>query len=63
MGYVVRANGGWSGDLLIANCGDVENLSASEIHVRRCKHQEVSQEGDLSFLCADGRTFKLFHLP
>ena len=43
MGYVLREGGGWSGDLLLADCEDVDNLSASEIHVQRFKHQEVSQ--------------------
>ena len=62
MRYVLRAAGGWSGDLLIADCEDLETLSASDIHVRRLKHQEVSQEGTLSFPCAGG-ALKLFDLP
>ena len=33
--YVQRAGGGWSGDLLIADCDDFENLSESEVHVKR----------------------------
>ena len=43
MGYVLRAGGGWFSDLLLADCEDLENLSASEIHVQSFKHQEVSQ--------------------
>ena len=31
-------------DVLIADCGDFENLSASNVHVERFKHQEVAQE-------------------
>ena len=38
MGYVLRAVEGWSGDLLIADCEDIENLSASEKKVKRFKH-------------------------
>ena len=51
MGYVIRAGGGWSGELLIADCEDLENLSASDIHVQQSKQQE-----------ADG-SLKLFDLP
>ena len=40
----IRAWGSSSGDLLIADCGDFENLSASDSHVERSKHQEVAQE-------------------
>ena len=61
MGYESRAGGGWSGDLLIADCEDFENLSASEVRVKRLKHQEVAQEGHLSSSCADG-SLNLFDL-
>ena len=37
MGYVLRVEKGWSGDLLTADCQDLEILSASEIHVKRCR--------------------------
>ena len=47
-GYVLRAGGDGHG-----NCEDLENLSASNIRVRRFKHQEVAQEGKLSFPSAD----------
>ena len=45
---MLRAGGGWSGDVLIADCEDLETLSASDIHVKRFKHQK------LLFPCADG---------
>ena len=61
-GYVVRAGGGWSGHLFVASCEKLENLSASEICVKRFKHQEVSQEGTLSFPCPD-ESLKLCDLP
>ena len=50
-----------SGDLLTADCEDLEN-SASDFHVKWFKHQEVVQEGTLLFPCADG-SVKLFDLP
>ena len=50
-GYVLRA--GVDGQV---------NMSASDIRVRRFKHQEVAQEGELSFPCADG-SLKQFDLP
>ena len=59
MGYVLRVEEGWSGDLLIVDCEDLENLSASEKKVKRFKHKEVAQEGNLSFPYADG-SLKLF---
>ena len=62
VGYVIRAGRGWSGDLLIADCEALANLSASDIHVQQFKHQEVAQEGKLLFPCADG-SVKLFDLP
>ena len=47
MQHVLRAGGGWSGDLPIADCEDFESLSASAIHAKRFKRQEVAQEGKL----------------
>ena len=47
MGNVLDAGGGWSGDLLMADFGDLENLSASDIHVKRFTHHKVAQEGKL----------------
>ena len=48
--------------MLIADCEDVENLSASEFDAKRLKHHVVSQEGTLSFACEDG-ALKVFGLP
>ena len=36
---------------VIADRGHLENLSASDIHVKLFMHQEVPQEGKLSFPC------------
>ena len=52
----------WSGDLRIADCEDLDNLSASGVHAKRFKHQDVVQEGTLLFFCADGPLI-LFDLP
>ena len=53
MRYAVRAGRGWSADLLVAECEDLEHLSAFDIHVKGFKHQEVAQEGQLLFPYAD----------
>ena len=42
-----------SGDLIIADCEEHENQSASGIHIKQFKHEEVAQEG----------SFTLFDLP
>ena len=39
----------------------LQNMPASDIHVKRFKHQEVAQDGKLVFPCADG-SLKLFDL-
>ena len=54
---------GWSGDLLIADYEDLENVSAADIHFKRFEHQEVAQEETLLFPCADGslKRFDLLH--
>ena len=62
MGDVSRAGWGWSGDLLLANCEDLENLPASDIHVKRFKLQDIAQEGKLLFPRAVG-SLKLCDLP
>ena len=41
MVYVLRTRGGWSGDLLVADCDDLKNLSTSELHVKRSKQTEL----------------------
>ena len=38
---------GWSGALLIADCEDLENLSASEIHVKRFKRQDTPHKEEI----------------
>ena len=60
--HELRAGGGWSGDLLTADWEDLDNLSASTMHVKKFNRQEVPQESTLSFPCADG-SLKVFELP
>ena len=62
MEYILRAVGGWSGDVLVADCEDLKNRPTSVIHVKRFKHEEVAQERKLLLPCADG-SLKLFDLP
>ena len=54
MVYVSRTVGGWSSDLFVAGCDNSQNLSTSELHVRRFKHQEFSPLETCVFSCADG---------
>ena len=61
MGYALRAGGGRSGDLLIADCEDHENLSASDVHVTRFRHQEVAQGKVVISMCRR-ISLKLFDL-
>ena len=42
LNYVLRAEGGWSRDMFIADREDLGNLSMFEVHVKRLKDQEVS---------------------
>ena len=58
MGDASRAGWGWSDDLLL----DLENLPASDIHVKRFKLQDIAQEGKLLFPRAVG-SLKLCDLP
>ena len=51
MEYILRAVGGRSGDVLVADCEDLEN-----------RHEEVAQERKLLLPFADG-SLKLFDLP
>ena len=53
--------GGWSGALLIADCDDFENLSASNIHIKSFT-QKLHKKRLLSFPCADG-CLNLFNVP
>ena len=41
LGYVPRAGGGWSGDLMTADYEDLQESEASEIYVKRFRSQEV----------------------
>ena len=41
LGFVLRAVGGWSGDLMIAGYEDLQESEASEIYVKGFKNQEV----------------------
>ena len=43
----------YGGDLLIADCEDLEKLSPFDIHAKQIKRQEVAHEGKLLFPCAD----------
>ena len=61
-GYVIRAGGGWSGELLIADCGDLEKLVSFRYSRPAVQAPGVAQEGKLLFPCADG-SVKLFDLP
>ena len=54
IGCVLRAGEGWTGDLLLADFEDLENLRASETDDKKFTHEEGSQEGALSLPCTDG---------
>ena len=59
-GRVSRAGGGRLGDLLIATAGDLgKPVSLRKMNVQRSNHEEISQEGNPSFSCADG-SFKVY---
>ena len=45
-GYVPRAGGCLSGDLMMADYEDLQELEASEIDVKRFKSQEVVVKGE-----------------
>ena len=53
MRYTLRAVGGWSGDLLVADCEDVQESAAQEIYVVK----EPSE-----FSCASG-TLRILGRP
>ena len=53
-GCVLRAGEGWTGDLLLADFEELENLRASETDDKKFTHEEGSQEGALSLPCTDG---------
>ena len=49
MGDVLRADGRWSGDLLIAVCEDHENPSASNDHVKQFKYKNLHTKESCCF--------------
>ena len=48
-GYVVRAGGEWSGDLFVASCEELENLSSSEIYVKKKSNTKKSHKKERRF--------------
>ena len=55
LGSVLRAGRGWSGDLMTANCEDLQESEAAEIYVKRFKNQEVFVRRAYEFPpCANG---------
>ena len=42
LGFVSRAGGGWSGELIIAMSEDLQSTSTCEVGATRFKYQEVS---------------------
>ena len=55
LGYVLRAPGEWSGELMTAEYEDLQESEASEIHVRS---QEVFVKAEYEFPCANGASKK-----
>ena len=49
LGYMLRAGGGWSVDLMIPDYEDLLESEASEIYVKRFKSQEVFVTGEYEF--------------
>ena len=62
LGHVLRAGGGWSGDLMIADYEDLQESEASETYVKRFQNQEVFVKGEHEFPCATG-TLRLPNRP
>ena len=62
LGYVFNAGGIWIGDIMIADIEDLEEMDASELHVRRLNAKEVStsqRSGSFIFSVAVG-TVRIF---
>ena len=62
LGYVLSAGGISKGDIMIADIEELEEMDASELHVRRLNAKEVStsqRSGIFIFSVADG-TVKIF---
>ena len=62
MKFVCRA-GGWSVDLLITDCEELENLSAFDTYVTRFKHQEVAQKESCRSHVQTNESLKLLDFP
>ena len=54
LGYVLRACGGWSGDLLIANYEVLHDQKPLMFTLKRFESQEVFVKGENGFSCANG---------
>ena len=54
IGHVLRVRGRLAGDLIIADREDLDNLSTSEVKVKRFTHQDVPHEETHSFPRAGG---------
>ena len=63
MGHVSRAERGWSGDLLIADCEDPENLSASHTHVKNVSSTGKPHKKESCCVHVLTDLSKLFGLP
>ena len=62
LGFVLRAGGTWSGDLLVAHCEDLQGSEAAEIYVKRFECHEVFAKSSYEFPCANG-TLKFLNSP
>ena len=62
LGHVLRAERGWSGALMIADFGNVQESEASEIYAGRFQSPEVPVKTEHEFPCANG-TLRLPNLP
>ena len=57
-GYALHIGGGWSGDLLIPDWGDLEDNVVSEVHAKRFRFQKVrvtTTQEKCIFPCADDK--------
>ena len=62
LGYVLRAVGGWSGDLRTADNEDLRSSPKRQVHEQMFKHQEVLVKTPYHFSCVEER-IKLFDGP
>ena len=54
LGYVLRAGGGWSDDLMTTDYEDLQESEVAAIYVRRFTNQEFFVQRENKFLCANG---------